>query len=114
MSKEFKEKKKQKKASDFDTEVKLSECMADAVKDMKENYQTVSADEQKQMDLHLKTLTEAEEKITKARKEHKRNIIFKVLCFGLSTLLMILGFLIPGAGGKLTDLGRKFMDRKDG
>ena len=114
MSKESKEKKVKKKTADFDTEVALSECMADAVKDMKSNYQTVSADEQKQMDLHLKTLTEAEEKITKSRKEHKRSIFFKVLCFGLSALLMILGFVIPGAGGKLTDIGQKFMNRKDG
>ena len=113
MSKESKEKKIKKKTADFDTEVELSECMQQAVKDMKDNYQTVSADEQKQMDLHLKTLTEAEEKITKARKEHKRSIIFKVLCFVLSAGLMVLGFLIPGAGGKLTDLGKKFMDRKD-
>ena len=113
MSKESKEKKKVKRKTDFDTEVELSECMEAAVKDMKTNYHTVSADEQKQMDLHLKTLTEAEEKITKSRKEHKRNIFFKVLCFVLSAALMIIGFIIPGAGGKLTDIGQKFMNRKD-
>lgn len=113
MSKESKEKAKMKRKSDFDTEVELSECMEAAVKDMKTNYHTVSADEQKQMDMHLKTLTEAEEKITKARKEHKRSIFFKILCFVLSALLMVLGFIIPGAGNKITDIGTRFLNRKD-
>lgn len=111
MSKESREKKKQRKAAAFDTDVNLYEAISKATEEI--NNSDVNDPDMAKKDAHLKSLVESEEKITKARKEHKRSIFFKVLCFGLSALLMVLGFIIPGAGGKLTDIGRRFMDRRD-
>lgn len=109
-----KESKKIKRLSDFESEINLAEAIETASREVKNMSQDTDPEERSRADAHLKTLVDCEERITKARKEHRRSIVFKVLCFGLSALLMILGFIIPGAGGKLTEIGRRFMDKKDG